>query len=248
VNKSGKATLAPTATARHDHGSQTGGIAGNAPQTFRTNKELRAAARAQLRGSYLDAVKITFVYVLPMVVCTAPAMILEDTVDTFSVNDTVSVLVVLCSLLAFLVTWHFSLGFCRYFLHRSRKENYSFRDLFDGFEFFGKSFRLGLLQSLFIYLWTLLLFIPGIIKACDYAMSFFIMNDNPSMSARNARTESKNMMRGHRRRFFCLCFSFLGWALLCLLSGCIGFLWLVPYMQLTFANFYIDIKRKGKLP
>jgi uncharacterized membrane protein len=184
----------------------------NASPALKTNTELRAAARSQLRGNYLDAVKVTFVYTLlvPFLIICGPL----------------------------------TLGLCGYFLHRSRKENYSFGNLFEGFRFFEKSFLLGLLQSLFIFLWSLLFIVPGIVKSCSYAMSFFIMKDNPSMNVINVITESKKMMRGHRRRFFSLCFSFFGWAMLCVLSFGIGFLWLVPYMRLTFANFYVDIKQE----
>jgi uncharacterized membrane protein len=200
----------------------SGGIAESVSYTLRTNTELLEAAKSQLRGSYLDAVKITFVYTLLM------------TVSSYVLG-----------VLSLIIYGPLTMGFCGYFLYRSRKENYSFGNLFDGFNSFGKTFLLGLLNSLFIFLWALLLIVPGIAKACSYAMSFFIMKDNPSMNALNAITESKRMMQGHRWQFFCLYFSFFGWALLCILSLGIGFLWLIPYMQLAFANFYIDVRQRG---
>ncbi|MDR3336901.1 MAG: DUF975 family protein [Treponema sp.] len=42
---------------------------------------------------------------------------------------------------------------------------------------------------------------------------------------------------------FDLYLSFIGWGLLCCLSLGIGFLWLGPYISLSVANFYEDIKQ-----
>jgi uncharacterized membrane protein len=50
------------------------------------------------------------------------------------------------------------------------------------------------------------------------------------------------MMYGFKWKYFCLALRFLGWAILCLFTLGIGFLWLIPYMQVSFANFYDDVK------
>ena len=46
------------------------------------------------------------------------------------------------------------------------------------------------------------------------------------------------MMKGHKMDFFILGLRFLPWAILCLFTLGIGFLWLGPYMQVTYAKFY----------
>ena len=98
------------------------------------------------------------------------------------------------------------------------------------------------LADLKVFLWTLLLFIPGIIMAFAYAMTPYILEDNPELSAWDASTRSREMMKGHKFDLFYLYLSFLGWAILAILTCGIGFIWLIPYMQLAEVSFYNDIK------
>lgn len=118
----------------------------------------------------------------------------------------------------------------------------------------GNMFRLGFgegrywknmlgmfLMSLFIFLWMLLLIVPGIIKAYAYAMTPYILVDNPELGPNEARLKSIEMMRGHKGKLFGLELSFIGWFLLCILSLGIGFIWLAPYYQTTHAAFYHNL-------
>ena len=50
--------------------------------------------------------------------------------------------------------------------------------------------------------------------------------------------ESRKMMDGHKMEYFLLMLSFFGWLVLGALTLFIGYLWLVPYMQMTEFNFY----------
>jgi uncharacterized membrane protein len=94
----------------------------------------------------------------------------------------------------------------------------------------------------FILLWMLLLIIPGIIAALSYSMTFYIIADDETMDAMEAIDKSKAMMDGYKWKYFCLALRFVGWALLCILTLGIGFFWLMPYMQVTNAKFYEDVK------
>ena len=98
-----------------------------------------------------------------------------------------------------------------------------------------------LLQTVYIILWSLLLIIPGIIAAYRYAMTSYILAENPEMRAGEAITRSKEMMVGNKWRLFCLYFSFIGWALLTALTLGIGDLFLTPYVYAATAAFYRDI-------
>ena len=99
-----------------------------------------------------------------------------------------------------------------------------------------------LLMAILISLWTLLLIIPGIIKAFSYAMTTFIVEENPELGASEAIHRSRMMMRGHKFDLFWLWLSFIGWGLLCLLTAGIGFIWLIPYMETSMAAFYEEVK------
>lgn len=105
----------------------------------------------------------------------------------------------------------------------------------------GKSVVLGLLYTVFIFLWSLLFFIGGIIKSYSYSMAAFISLDHPEMEAKDVITESRRMMNGHKFRLFCLDLSFIGWYILGLLCFGIGILWVIPYHNLARANFYDDL-------
>jgi len=100
----------------------------------------------------------------------------------------------------------------------------------------------GFLMGLFIALWSLLLVIPGIVKAFSYAMTPFILEENPELSANEAIDRSRAMMKGHKFDLFWLMLSFIGWYILCFFTLGIGFLWLAPYQETAIAAFYEDVK------
>lgn len=114
----------------------------------------------------------------------------------------------------------------------------SVNDIFSGFKNFANAFLANLINSILIALWTLLLIIPGIIKTYSYSMTYYIMCDDPSISANEARKKSMELMRGNKWRLFCLQFSFIGWWLLCILTLGILALWIAPYEQVATAAFY----------
>ncbi|MDO4733220.1 MAG: DUF975 family protein [Bacillota bacterium] len=137
------------------------------------------------------------------------------------------------------------MGLALFFMQLFRIREVPFNKMFSGFERFGTACWAGILQGLLLFAWSLLLVIPGIIKYYAYAMTFYILNDHPEMTAREAITASKKMMKGHKGRLFVLELSFIGWALLSSLTG--GILLIVyvyPYQCATYAAFYEDLKAR----
>ncbi|MBC1679242.1 DUF975 family protein [Listeria welshimeri] len=100
------------------------------------------------------------------------------------------------------------------YLAISRREQVDVAYMFSGFKEFGRTFLAYLLICIFTFLWSLLLFIPGIIKTYSYSQTFFILRDNPNISALDAITESRHMMNGHKGRLFGLSLTFLLWYLI----------------------------------
>ena len=98
------------------------------------------------------------------------------------------------------------------------------------------------LMGFYIFLWSLLLVIPGIIKMFSYSMTPYILEENPELSADEAIDRSRAMMKGHKFDLFWLILSFIGWFILCGLTLGIGLLWLMPYLNTTMAAFYEDVK------
>ena len=115
-------------------------------------------------------------------------------------------------------------------------------ELFAHFNKFWAAFKVAFLTGLFTALWSLLLVIPGIIKALSYSMSMYILAENPEIGALEAINRSKAMMDGHKMELFVLQLSFIGWYLLCAVTFGIAGVWVVPYVSATTANFYNSIK------
>jgi len=113
--------------------------------------------------------------------------------------------------------------------------------LFGHFKNWSTPVAAAFLQALYVFLWTLLLIIPGIIAGYSYAMTEYILAEHPEMTASEAIARSKEMMAGNRWRLFCLQISFIGWEILCMFTMGIGNLWLIPYKQAATAAFYREI-------
>jgi uncharacterized membrane protein len=144
-------------------------------------------------------------------------------------------------ILALPLTW----GFQTLFLGAVRGGEATAKDMFEGYnkELFSRVLTTTLLYYVYVFLWSLLLLIPGCIKSYSYAMTPYILKDNPEMKNNAAIEESMRMMDGHKLERFLLDLSFIGWAILSILTCCIGFLWLVPYMNMAHVNFYEDLKK-----
>ena len=106
----------------------------------------------------------------------------------------------------------------------------------------GAAFRSLLLYIFRVFLGTLCLIIPGIVMSYSYAMTDYVLADNPEMNAREVLAESRRIMRGNRWKLFCLQVSFFGPAILCILTLGIGFIWYLPYYNATMAAFYNEAK------
>ena len=94
------------------------------------------------------------------------------------------------------------------------------------------------LAVVFIFLWTLLLVIPGIIKSYSYILVPFLLAD-PDVQEEDVITLSRKMMDGHKWELFVLQLSFLGWAILGLFTlNILNIFYTAPYYQLSLAGFY----------
>ncbi len=96
--------------------------------------------------------------------------------------------------------------------------------------------------SLWVFLWTLLFIVPGIVKAFSYSQMFFILAEYPDIGVRKAMQISKTMTKGNKGDLFVMCLSFIGWEILAALTCEIGSLWLRPYETMSFTNAYHAMK------
>ena len=190
---------------------------------LKLNSELRAASRTTLSGIWMMAALATLVYLL--------------------IAGGVSSIPVAGSVLAIIVAYPLAYGFAILFLDLFREgKPIDIGKLFDGFKDFGRVWGTLILVAVYTILWTCLLIIPGIVKSYSYALTPFILKDEPELRYNAAIEKSMRMMNGYKMKLFLLDLSFIGWMILSILTLGIGLLFLQPYMNTARAAFYEDLK------
>lgn len=121
------------------------------------------------------------------------------------------------SLLTLVMSPVLGLGCNHYFVELTRKNDLGYAGLFSRMRLFGKALWLYLRMAVQIFLWSLLLFIPGIMAAVRYSMAPYFLAENPDMSVSEAIERSKKAMDGRKMEFFALAISFAGWTMLAML-------------------------------
>ena len=198
--------------------------------------ELKAKAKESLKGHYWEAIKLFLLYIL---VCLGITVATSIIANIFKGSE------LLTSILGFipsLLIIGLYGGFYSFFLKISRNEEVKCTELFKQKNLFWISIGVSLITSIFSTLGMLLLIIPGIIIALNYAMVYFVIVDNPEIGVMEALRTSKRIMKGHRWQDVVLNLSFIGWYFLCYFTFGLLILWLAPYILVTYANFYNEIK------
>ena len=152
------------------------------------------------------------------------------------------VLVTFVSIMVGLLNVLLNAGYARYHLGVRRGEEMPYETLFDGFSFAGKLILLSIVQYLFIFLWSLLFVIPGIIAAYRYRFAVYNLCEDPEMGVMEALNMSKAQTNGFKWQLFALDWSFIGWILLCGLTLGILYIWVQPYIFQTDIGYFQQIK------
>lgn len=124
-------------------------------------------------------------------------------------------------------------------------ETVSYGTFIEGMNLWLKGILATLWTSLWIFLWALLFVIPGIVKSYSYSQIYFILAENPNLSIRNALQISKIMTRGYKGELFVQDLGFYGWIILSLLTGSLGFIFLIPYIQGAKTYAYVYLKEQA---
>ena len=219
-------------------------------------RELRQIARDNLSGNWGLSVAVTFVAGLFGALVTGTGSTSRINIDEQILHQlpefVITLLAILGSiagimaLVSFIIGGAVQLGYATYLLKQHDRANFEFSDLFSQFHRFGQGFAQHFLRGLYIFLWSLLFIIPGIVKTYAYAMTPFIMAENPEMTANEAITASREMMDGHKLELFWLGLTFIGWAFLSVFTLGIGSLFLNPYMNAAYAAFYKKLTAEGR--
>ena len=135
-------------------------------------------------------------------------------------------------------------GFSLFVMNSVRRSQPAIGNLLDGFGMFPRVLFLIILQIVLIFLWSLLLVIPGIIAAYRYSFAVYVMIDHPEMSAMDCLRESKRLTTGYKRQLFLLDLSFIFWFLLTMIPvvGYIAQVYVTPYMESARVLYYEQIR------
>lgn len=208
---------------------------------MRSNSEYKNEALSRLKGDWSPSVVATVIYLLVAVVVAGsntPAIIKPDSLGL--AGGLMGGMFLLSVFIAGPLEVAFSNSFKDYYLFNDRGIAANMWNKFTD-NYLHKVVGM-LLMGIKVCLWTLLFFIPGIVMSFAYAMTPYILEDNPELSAWEASTRSREIMKGHKFDLFYLYLSFIGWFFLCLLTAGIGFIWLSPYFKSAEVAFYEDLK------
>lgn len=137
-----------------------------------------------------------------------------------------------------------SAGYIQY--HQGVRKGYEmpYTTLFDGFGFAGKIIGLHFVMGFFVFLWSMLFLIPGIIAMYRYQFAIYNLCENPELGIMEALNMSKQQTKGYKLDLFVLDLTFLGWILLSALTLGILSIWVSPYIQQTELGYFEAIKRE----
>lgn len=216
--------------------------------------QLKAEAKSITKGAAVSAYIFTLIY---LVINFALSLVLEFATGATAAELSTALemeipfptlglpplMVSFLSILISLVTVVLSAGYAIYTMGVRKGHTMPYATLFDGFTFVGKIIILEILVFVYVFLWSLLLFIPGIIAGYRYRFALYNLCENPQLSPSEALRMSKAQTRGYKWELFVLDLSFLGWSILCGLTLGILFIWIMPYIQQTDIGYFEAIKK-----
>lgn len=213
-----------------------------------TRKTLKLNAKSAMKDALVSPYVVTMIFGIITFVMTIGQTFLDFweriAVDSGEMrNFTISNIIFY--IIFFILSTIIQFGYYKYCLKvANRDDTMSYGDLFSTASYLLKALWLSIVISFFTLLWSLLLIVPGIIAAYRYSQAIFIFVENPDKGVIQCIRESKEMMAGHKWEYFVLELSFILWFLLGIVTCFLAYLYVYPYMTVTLANFYNQIKPK----
>lgn len=208
--------------------------------------QIKAEAKAAMRGKKPSVYIVTLVFVAIINVLGALSIRVELGMSVVEYYEMLlagrepyantSFFAYILSLAIGVMNLVLSAGFSWYTLRVARGEEAGFGELFDGFGLFFKIWVLNIVVSFFVFLWSLLFVIPGIIAAYRYSMALYVLLDDPDTPVMECIQRSKDMTNGYKAELFILDLSFIGWNLLTIIPF-VG-LFVRPYTSVTLGKYY----------
>ncbi|RUQ32853.1 DUF975 family protein [Peribacillus cavernae] len=207
--------------------------------------QIKKQARTSLKGQWGVAVLLTFIlFLLTTILPSLVEIIISGGFTNWSSQTQIPIAADILNIVITIALIPLSTSAYWFYLTLSRLEGPQISQVFAIYKDGRTSFKVigaSILVAIFVFLWSLLLIIPGIIKSLSYSQTFFLLRDHPEFTVLEAITESKNRMKGYKWKFFLMNLSFIGWGILCVITLGIGILWLAPYIATSMATFYNEL-------
>lgn len=191
-------------------------------------KEVKQWAKEKVKGK-----RLTILVVLIILSALSGYSVVNDKDGLLS-----SLLSIAMSLLLFIVT----VGYTKFMLNFINDKEYSLDQLWSYFGDWKNLATVWIHETIMIFLYFLLLIVPGIIKTISYSLVPYILVDDPNMSSGDVLDLSSKMMNGHKMDYFKLELSFIGWHLLAVLTLGILEIWIAPYQATAMTKFLSEVK------
>lgn len=224
-----------------------------------TRATLKSKAKDVLRGNYWKAFIVSFILALISGGFSTGANnatnsgerynesslntneILTSTIIKLAIITSITVIIIV--IIRLIIGYAVEVGVRKFFIRSSEGDSdmhyllYGFKD-----KRYLSILKTMFVRDVYLFLWTLLFIIPGIIKSYSYRMVPYILADNPEISGKRAIELSREMTRGQKGSIFMLDLSFIGWYLLGVLALFVGTLFVLPYVDSTNAELYLTIR------
>jgi len=195
-----------------------------------TRGELKDSAKKFLAGNWNKLALIVFVYFAFSFL----GGVLDGLFNTQWISN-VTMIILFPMIVALMAIF-------RNFVEGEQPEVNNLFDYYKDLGFVVKVFFASVLVGLASFLGLLLFIVPGIIVMLGFSQFMWVMLDDKELGIIDALKKSWELMNGHKMAYFVLNLSFLGWAILAVFTCGIGFIWLMPYMYVTYYLFYKKVK------
>lgn len=219
------------------------------------NSQLKELSKNQLNGNWKLPIIITLIYLL--------ISILISFVEGIVYSD---ILVAILTIISFMIGVWSTVGIPKFYLEFIKdNRKVQLTDALVSLQILGKSLLYNIIIGIITFIILIIaigitvfsidntgilffirfiismsIYVGFIILAIGWSQAPYIIVEN-NIGVIESMKISMKMMKGYKLKYFTLGLSFIGWAILSILTLGIGFLWLIPYINLTFANFYKDI-------
>ena len=208
----------------------------------------RVEIKNRAKSLYRD--NIWFIW-KPLIIITLILALAEGIVfglaSLFDFTKSLKIMTIVCSVMSILIVFAEAalyVGYSKYILSFVRGKKLEMKDIFDfAKKYWVVSFLVSLLTGLAVLLGFVLLIIPGYILAIGLMFYREVCADNPDKNPMEIVKISWNMTKGHKMDLFIMGLSFLGWELVGSLTFGIGYIWIIPYMLVSFTLAYEELKK-----